>query len=188
MATLCHTEYAARKRSLLETSLLNLMGRKAYQDISVTDICREAGVPRRTFYHYFEGKEAVLDSLIEVLMQRCFTDVMFDFRRGPEYMKSSFSRVFCFWEGENREKLDMLLRSGLESRVMAWASQWIWRDQPDVLQKSGLDPKLVEIGLMVGTTGFFSLLFYWSQGGYRESPEEMAEYAIGVMPQIFYNL
>ena len=187
MATLCHTEYTARKRALLEDSLLNLMGGKAYQDISVTDICREADIPRRTFYHYYESKEDVLDSLIEALMQQCFMDVMFDFRRGPEYMKSSFSQVFHFWEGEKRKKLDALIQNGLESRLIAWASQWIRGEQSNMLQNSGLDPKTVEIGLMVGTTGFFSLLLYWSRGGYQESPEQMAEYAVWVLPQALCN-
>jgi len=188
MATLCHTEYAARKKLLLENSLLNLMQQQPYQDISVTDLCREAGIPRRTFYHYFESKEDVLEAIIESLMQQCMLHAFFDFRLDPEHMKQSFAQIFHFWEGENRKKLDALIQNGLESRLITWASQWVREEPSGILKNSDLDPKLVEIGLMVGTTSFFSLLFHWSRNGYLESAEQMAEYAIWVMPQAFYHL
>ena len=188
MAIQCHTEYASRKKKLLENSLIALMLRQPYKEISVTDICREASIPRRTFYHYFECKEDVLDAMIGSLMQQCFLNVMFDLHLGTEQMKESFARIFRFWDGENRIKLDALIRNGLESRLMTWSLQFIRAERIGILSNSNLDPKLVEIGLMVGTTDFFTLLFYWSREGYRETPEQMAEYAIWVLPHAFYNL
>lgn len=188
MATQCHTEYAVQKKMLLEKSLIDLMLRQPYKEITVTDICREANIPRRTFYHYFECKEDVLDSVIENVMRQCFLNVMFDLQIGMAHMKASFVRIFRFWEGDNRTKLDALIRNGLESRLMTWSLQLIREERIGILSKSNLDPKLVEIGLMVGTTDFFTLLFYWSRDGYQETPEQMAEYAIWVLPQAFYNL
>ena len=188
MATHCHTEYAIQKKMLLEKSLTDLMLCQPYKEISVTDICREAGIPRRTFYHYFECKEDVLEAMIEDLMQQCFLNVMFDIQLGEEQMKESFARIFRFWEGDNRIRLDALIRNGLESRLMTWSLQFIRAERIGILSSSNLDPKLVEIGLMVGTTDFFTLLFYWSREGYRETPEQMAEYAIWVLPQAFYRL
>ena len=96
--------------------------------------------------------------------------------------------IFHFWEGENRKKLDVLLKNSLESRLLTFSSTLIRKERIGILQNSNLDPKLVEIGLMVGVTDFFTLLFYWSRGGYQESPEQMAEYAIWVLPQAFYQL
>ena len=188
MAMLCHTEYAAQKKEQIVNGLLNLMLSQQYHQIGVTDICRKAGIPRRTFYHYFENKEAVLEAMIETLMQQCFLNVVFDFRFGPEQMKDSFLRIFRFWEGENRKKLDALMQSGLESRLMAWASKWVREEQIGMLLNGELVPKLTEIILMIGTTDFFALLFHWSRGGYRESPEEMAEYAVWVMPQALFHM
>lgn len=188
MAMLCHTEYAVQKMAQLENALLDLMALRPYQDITVTDICREAGIPRRTFYHYFESKEAVLESIIEALMRECFLNTVLDFQVGKEKMHQRFVQIFHFWEGENRKKLDVLLKNSLESRLLAFSSTLIRKERIGILQNSNLDPKLVEIGLMVGVTDFFTLLFYWSQGGYQESPEQMAEYAIWVLPQAFYQL
>ena len=188
MAMLCHTEYAVQKREQIENGLLELLMSQQYQQISVTDICQKAGVPRRTFYHYFENKEAVLEAMIDTLMQQCFLNVMFDFRLGPEHMNDSFLQIFRFWEGENRKKLDALMRSGLESRLMAWSAKWVREEQLGMLLNSELPPKLAEIVLMIGTTDFFALLFHWSRGGYRETPEEMAEYAVWVSPQALFHM
>ena len=77
VAKLCQTEYAIQKKSQLESSLLQLMTIRYYPEITVTDICQQAGIPRRTFYHYFVSKEDVLDSIINSLMQHCFLEVMF---------------------------------------------------------------------------------------------------------------
>ena len=188
MATQCHTEYAVQKKVLLEKSLLILMLRQPYKEISVTDICREADIPRRTFYHYFENKDDVLDVMIENLMQQCFLDSVCGLRASPAHMKENFVRIFRFWDGDNRTKLDALIQNGLESRLMPWSLNFIRAEKIGILSNSSLNPKLVEIGLMVGVTDFFSLLYYWSRDGYRETPEQMAEYAIWVLPQAFYNL
>ena len=188
MTALCHTEAASQKKAHMETSLLNLMTQRPYQDITVTDICREANIPRRTFYHYFGSKEDVLEFMIETLMQQCFLGVEFDIRLGREHMEESFVKVFQSWDEASRKKLDILIKNGLESRLLALSSQWIQKEQIGTLQKCNLDPKLVEIGLMVGTTDFFALLFHWSRGGYQESAQQMAKYAVWMLPHAFFNL
>ena len=54
MDKLPHTQTARKRRVLLEDTLMVLMQRKGYAQTTVTDICRVAGIPRRTFYHYFD--------------------------------------------------------------------------------------------------------------------------------------
>lgn len=188
MSKQCQTEFALQRKALLENSLLDLLHSKRYSDITVSDICQAANIPRRTFYHYFESKDDVLDSIVENTMQQCFLSVMFELQFGMDQIKQSFIRVFQFWQGDNRKKLDILIQNGMESRLMAYSQQWVRTEKIGFLQNSNLDPKLVEIGLMVGVTDFFSLLFYWCRNGYQEAPEQMAEYAIWVLPQAFYNL
>ena len=172
----------------MENSLLNLMMQQPYQNITVVDICREADIPRRTFYHYFGSKEDVLESLIETLMQQCFLEGTFDIPLGREHMEQRFAKIFRFWDGENRKKLDALIKNGLESRLLTWSSQRVQKEYIGSIQKINLNPKLLEIGLMVGITDFFSLLFYWSRGGYQESAEQMAKFAVWVLPHAFHNI
>lgn len=103
MAKQCQTEFAHQRRELLESSLINLMQEKNYQDISVKDICQEANIPRRTFYHYFDSKDDILSSFIENTVQLCFLEVMFDFQLRIDSMRDSFSKIFRFWQGESQK-------------------------------------------------------------------------------------
>ena len=65
MTNLPHTQAALKRRKQLMDALLELMRAKGYAQATVADICREASIPRRTFYHYFDCKEAVVDAVIE---------------------------------------------------------------------------------------------------------------------------
>ena len=48
------TQASRKRRQQLTDALLELMRTKGYAQTTVADICREANIPRRTFYHYFE--------------------------------------------------------------------------------------------------------------------------------------
>lgn len=184
----CQTEYAHQRKKLLQTSLLDLLDVKPYQDITVKDICQQADIPRRTFYHYFESKEDVLDTIVADTMMLCSLEVASGCQTGKGSVLASFSRIFRFWQvDEYRRRLDLLLKNGLEPRLMTYSSNWVRTETFSFLRQADLDPKLMEIGLMVGVVDFFSLLFYWSRNGYQETAEQMAEYAVWVLPRAFYN-
>lgn len=51
---------AQRSIDLIVEALLKLMAHKAFDKISISELTREAGVVRNTFYAHFETKEDVL--------------------------------------------------------------------------------------------------------------------------------
>jgi len=52
---------AQRSTTALREALLRLLDRSAFDQITVRDICAEAGVHYATFFRHFAGKEALLD-------------------------------------------------------------------------------------------------------------------------------
>lgn len=54
---------AARSSAALREALLRLLERKSFDQITVRDICAEAGVHYATFFRHHPGKEALLDSV-----------------------------------------------------------------------------------------------------------------------------
>ena len=187
LTTLCYTEARYTKESTDRNRLAEFDDPAILPDYFRNGHLSGSRYPKTTIFHYVGGKEDVLESLIETLMQQCFQEIVFDIRLGREHMEKVFVKVFRFWNGENRKKLDTLIKNGLDSRLLTWASQRVQQEQIGAMRKSDLDPKLLEIGLMVGITNFFSLLFYWSRDNYRESAEQMAKYAVWVLPHAFYN-
>tara|TARA_Y100000052_G_C2949743_1_gene86349 strand:+ start:114 stop:770 length:657 start_codon:yes stop_codon:yes gene_type:complete len=47
---------------------LELLGRMGFQEITVTALCQEAGVARKTLYSHFSSKEEILDSVSQRVM------------------------------------------------------------------------------------------------------------------------
>ena len=65
MYKLCKTEQSARRQRQLEDGLLAAMQNMRYEDISISDLCQQLGIPRKSFYRYFTNKEGALYGLLD---------------------------------------------------------------------------------------------------------------------------
>ena len=177
------TQASRKRREQLENALLELMQNKGYAQTTVTDICRTADIPRRTFYHYFDCKESLLHAMVENMLGECNLAVMLEFNQGLDVMKESLIRNFRYWQGEARQKLDLILDNGLSGEMMQCALRWLEAERIGPALRPGMSQKELEILTMMGTSGFFTLLMYWRRNEYQESPEKMAEFAIRVLSE-----
>ena len=53
MYKLCKTEQSANRQRQLENGLLAAMLSRHYEEISVSDLCDNLNIPRKSFYRYF---------------------------------------------------------------------------------------------------------------------------------------
>ena len=63
-----------KKGERRKQDLLNIVYRmfieKGYENTSVDDIITEAGIAKGTYYYYFESKEATLEAVIEMMIEK----------------------------------------------------------------------------------------------------------------------
>lgn len=61
------SEYCSSKRSriLIRNALVKLMGEKDFDKITITDVVKEAGINRGTFYAHYKSTNEVLDKIQE---------------------------------------------------------------------------------------------------------------------------
>ncbi|WP_282935543.1 TetR/AcrR family transcriptional regulator [Paenibacillus sp. RC67] len=60
---------ALRSQEWIQTALFQLMEKKAYSSISITEITDRAGLARQTFYRNFEDKDDILLNYLERLLK-----------------------------------------------------------------------------------------------------------------------
>lgn len=60
---------AIQSREMIADALFQLMKRKAFEQISVTEICEEAAIGRKTFYRNFELREDVIDYRLDQMVE-----------------------------------------------------------------------------------------------------------------------
>ena len=61
----CTTEKAALQQRRFQHALLQAMQQLPYPEITVTALCSQTGLSRKTFYRLFENKDDVLNALID---------------------------------------------------------------------------------------------------------------------------
>lgn len=64
---------AIRSQHMIADALFSLMKRKPFSEITVTELCAEAAIERKTFYRNFELREDVIDFKLETMLEtyRC---------------------------------------------------------------------------------------------------------------------
>ena len=170
----CTTEKAALQQRRIEECLLSAMRDKPFGEISVSSLCEQTGLSRKTFYRLFEGKQDVLDSLIDrtireyirypLPQQVADTDV------SPELLS-----FYYFWL-EQRDLLDVLSKNGMSTMLYDRSIRHMLQEETDILRQLGVAPSLQENteGLMFFLSGILTLVVSWHHTGYQKSPLQMA--------------
>ena len=101
---------ALTSQSAIADALLNLMEEKPYTRISVSEICKTAGVSRQTFYTLFASKDNVI--AFELERKYCFRP------EEHECCQSSMSledicHAYSYYITERRDILGLLVRNDI---------------------------------------------------------------------------
>lgn len=182
----CQTEQSAARQREMEQGLLQIMQKFQYEEISVSDLCKEIGVPRKSFYRYFSGKEGALYSLID----RALMDYdVYNTRVIPEDGESPLQymrQVFDYWI-HHKDLLDALEKSNLSGVLIQRAM--IFTNDLDTLpnfMQIG-DRRLREYGTMFMICGLMTMIVQWHHDGFYKSPEEMAQLAMQLFTQPLFD-
>lgn len=83
-------EQKRKNRLKIINAYLELLGKTSLQDITIANICAQAGVARKTLYSHFSSKEDILDSVSQQVM---FTGAIRAFGSETEIGQDTRSRL-----------------------------------------------------------------------------------------------
>lgn len=181
MYKLCKSEQSALRQRELEQQLLSMMGTVRYEDISVSDFCAQAGIPRKAFYRYFSSKDSALHALIDhtLLEVESFPSTLW--LGSSKNQQKELTRFFQFWQ-EQRTLLDALERSGISGILVTRTIDYVLSDvtsgKGSVSQEAAT---LRQYAATFGVCGFMSMVLSWHHSGYEMRPEQMARIAIQML-------
>ena len=179
MYKLCSTEKSALHQRQLETAFLNLALQQNYDDITISAICRGAGLSRKVFYRLFENKNDVLYALID------HTLMAFEaYRPGEEHLH----RFFSYWK-EQRPLLDALDRTQCNALLIDRVVRFGLREDLSLLRD--FSPKLMNCSrdvLIFYMSGIFGMVLDWHTRGYDNSVEEMSRILLSLLSASLYSL
>lgn len=155
---------ARRSRKLLKESLLELMKRKTFSDISVRDVTDAADMNRATFYLHYSGTAELLQSVEEDLLAELQSLV--DAHMQETFAVGSVAPVFepvLDFAVEHRETCTILFASS-EASGFFQAIQRLVHENGAPLVRTWFrpaDPRLTDYLLNFLAWGFIGLLAEW---------------------------
>jgi len=185
MYKLCKTEQSAARLKELEQKLVELMNLRRYEEISVSDFCTHAGIPRKAFYRYFSSKDGALYALLDHTM------LEYEFFRGPQSlgglqdMQQELESFFRFWQNQ-KLLLDALENSGLSGILMERAISNVGDSVRHI--HTNENPKIRDHVVQFAVCGLMIMMVNWHHNGYQESVQEMTRIALRLVSQPLVSL
>jgi len=171
----CTTERSVRNQRKIENALLELMGKQPFAEISVTQICKEAEISRRIFYHLFGSKQNALYGLID--------HRILDLEGYRTDISNLVLRFFLYWQAQKKlldalsqnQMSGLLLERMLLSILQEDYDIWRWLKAEEMKDRQDI--------LVFNISGIMGLTFSWYYSGFQKSPEEMAFLMANLMSQ-----
>ena len=187
MYKMCKTEQSALRQRELEDGLLKAMSVHHYDDISVSDLCQQMNIPRKSFYRYFSGKEGALHALID--------HTLMEFESCPNYQKRGEKRTpltdletfFKFWM-DQKPLLDAMERSGISGILVTRAIEHALSDASYLSRfQQKMDPVNREYATTFGVCGLMSMVLNWHKAGFDLSVSQIAAIAVELVTRPLFT-
>lgn len=169
MYKICHTEESSRRQRELEAGLLAAMGRLPYKKITLTELCREQNVPRKTFYRYFPTKEDCLLALVDHTLSDCNDIALKGWDGSTALDEPVLLQFFRYWL-EHRSFLDAIRDNGLQPLLLDRTTVIVDR----MKERSSFGHFARDQVEYFIAQGLMTTVLRWHHFGFRSSPEEMA--------------
>ena len=160
----------------LEKGLLKIMQTQPYEDISISDLCDQMDIPRKSFYRYFSNKDGALFALIDhTLMEFEQAHPAFDTTYESRAVYD-LEKFFLFWYRQ-KDLLDVLLRNRLSGLLVERATNHAIHEHLVPGYLMGKDESSQHLALTFAVCGLLSMVMQWHQNGFLDTPEQMTSVA-----------
>ncbi|MDO4338529.1 MAG: TetR/AcrR family transcriptional regulator [Eubacteriales bacterium] len=167
---------AALVKNYISTALLLLMEQNDYQSITVTDIAKKAGVSRMTYYRTYSSKEDILIQYFNSLAH----DFMQEIKSRPDITLHQFAVHFLTFFKEHGSLLPTLKKANLLELIFQNFIdnlKYFYTELSGNHQLSASE----NYHLHFNAGGLSFALILWSESGYKETPEQMAQMLLPFM-------
>lgn len=187
MYKLCKTEQSARRQRELEQGLLAAMGTHRYEEITVSDLCDQLNIPRKSFYRYFSSKDGALHALIDHTLLEFEGFSAGEGTVAKRTYQLDLERFFRFWK-ERRALLDALARSGISGTLVMRSIDHAMSDVGMPLRFLPQQERLAkEHATMFGVCGLMSMVLNWHNNGFLLSETQMASIAVELLTKPLFT-
>lgn len=163
-------------KDVIHNSFIELLRKRKLNEITVTDICSNAGINRATFYRYYENQYDLLSNIQNQMLNE-INESLKDVTTIDNLITTIFKMFY-----DKKEEWILLLDDELDSRFIKKIYN-LFNEyfKIDNFSKEG---KMRYLFLSYGLSGMFD---YWIKNGMQETPEAISNYAIKFRNDLINN-
>ncbi len=150
-------------------ALLILLRDKEYKDISITEMCKKAGVTRMSFYRNFESKEDILLKKVRNVTDSFVKESDISYK--SDTVSSYFVKLFTHMQ-QQKDLCAALNKAGLIYMV---------KDEFDRVFLNAYKNEYDEYKSIFLAGGIYNVFLFWLINGCRDDPETLAQRLDGIL-------
>lgn len=147
----------------IELALLKLAVRKEFQQITVSEIVKYAGVSRSAFYKNFNSKEEVIRRFLTDMVENITAKMMNKKQDQQTFWITLFKEILPY-----ADDCKLICTIGLK-----WLAFECFNKLAECTAE--LTPSISHYHIMFYTGAIVNVVLEWIESGYEQSPEEMGK-------------
>lgn len=175
----------ALTKKLLQEGLLRLLETKSLDKISVTELCRESGINRATFYNHFNSPQELLSS-IEAKMTAELKQIIGTPRTASEVI--SHLEAVCVYFHDHARTILILNRCHADDDItdaLYDLNQNFQLFRMNSKYTRTMDQQSLHLVSVFFYTGCYHILLEWLNSGLQKTPGEIAELMVRLASENF---
>lgn len=160
----------ARSMDLITTALFELLEKTPFVQVTISDICKRAGVARKTFYRNFASKTAVVERLVD--------QVFYEFMQKYDFKTSGARKIYQYWYEYilcTKEFSAMFFDPDLYLFIVEKIREFVQIELEETLHNAAsFDPLYADYYLNFAASGIASLMREWMKKDYQTPAKTMA--------------
>ena len=170
----------ALTRRLLQEALLRLLSQDTLENISVTALCKEAGINRATFYNHYTSPAMLLTEMEKQLVAE-----LMKISKEPVSSDTIVDRLerYCATLQKHGDLMAILVRYHIDrdiADVIASAAAYYERNRLD-LGQTPMNPETAHLVSMFLYSGSYALIQEWLVRKIDKTPREIAELILSII-------
>lgn len=158
-------------KSYIAESLLILMEKKNFQDITIGEIVKKAGVNRSTYYRHFKKKEDIIYYFLDNLSKTFVEQERAKNLDIEKYLTKMYQHYY-----KHKKQMLTIYKNGLSILLLDVLKKYLGGDECKNEQILEQYNSAFHIG------GTFNHFMLWFSRNMIDSPEVMAKYTLEVLP------
>ena len=155
-----------RSRNQMIQALMELMKEKAYDEITISDLCSQADLTRATFYRHFKSKDDVLIAYSKVLFKSLYDEIK---NQDQLTLEKVLLIYFSFWK-KHEAYCRLLFQSQLTANSLHCSLRFVKKGMEKIDFPQEINRRQLEIFL---AGGLYSCIEVWMEEGMEETPEKL---------------